>query len=122
MSVLSAFNTQCYNFISELSDMYPDDKDLSLGKTSIYLLKKTNPRKLHVLFREYMYEYKEKVFQKDASFFLEKKETEYRVIDDNYFSTIMNLKKYWKELSEESQENMWKYLIVLFKLSDKICN
>lgn len=123
MSLLSAFNTQVENFLTELTEMYPDDKDLAFGKTSVYLLKKTNPRHIHSLFYNYAYPYKEKVLRKDESFFLEKDESKYFYSEEsrkNYFSTILNLKKYWKGMSTESKEQIWTYFLVLFKLSDKL--
>ena len=57
MSLLSAFTTQIFNLIQNLSNIYPEDTDLKLCEKSILLLKKTNPRKIHLLFNTYIVKY-----------------------------------------------------------------
>ena len=61
MSYLKSFNKVLEDFIKELSEMYPNDKEIDLAKNSIYLLKKTNPRKLIEFFYQYFYRLKQKL-------------------------------------------------------------
>ena len=119
MSFLSAFTKQSENFMNELHELYPKDKDIALAKNSIYLLKKTNPKKIFTIFKENIYPYKEQIFNKNENFFLDYNYTsDYGV--SNSFNTIMNLKKYWKLMSNTTKNSIWLYLQVLLKLSDKI--
>ena len=50
MSILSAFTNQLLNLINNLCEMYPNDPDLSFTKTSVILMKKSNPRKLQEIY------------------------------------------------------------------------
>ena len=58
MSALTSFNTQLYNLIDSLCKLFPHDSDLSLTKTSISFMKRSNPRKLQVLFNDYVSKFK----------------------------------------------------------------
>ena len=118
MSFLSAFNTQLENFAKELNNLYPDDKDIAFAADAIFLLKKTNPRKLYNLIYPQLVEYRKQVFDKDENFFLKRE----LPVDKNYFDTMIQLQSYWKEMSQKTKDNIWLYLQVLYKLSDKIEN
>ena len=128
MSALTAFTTQLSNLSNNLVELYPNDPDLQFTKTSISLLKSTNPRKLQQMFHKYLPQYKEQIMNKNESFLKEhdfvsdtdaaqnSKDTQ------DYANSIMtNLKKYWNDIDEESKDNIWKYLQVLIKLDEKCC-
>jgi hypothetical protein len=116
MSYLTAFNTQVENFTKELGNLYPNDKDIDLAITSLSLLKKTNPRKIHNLIMSSMKSYRTQIFAKDDKFFLDRTFD----LEQNYFDTMINLKAYWNGMSENTKKTIWTYLQVLFKLSDKM--
>ena len=122
MSYLKAFSTQIEAFSNELCSLYPNDTDLKLGHNMLLLLKKTNPRKLQVLFKKYVEEFEDKINNKDESFFLQHDFND--IIEkkgsDNSFLLVIRLKEYWKELSDDNKETTWKYFQILSKLSKKI--
>ena len=70
MSILSAFNNQLINLSNNLMEMYPDDPDISFSNGAIQALKKTNPRKLHELFKEHILKYEPQILSEDNDFFL----------------------------------------------------
>tara|TARA_B100001094_G_C17775202_1_gene597026 strand:+ start:141 stop:503 length:363 start_codon:yes stop_codon:yes gene_type:complete len=119
MSYLKAFTKQMEQFINELSEMFPQDKHIAMGKSTLFIVKKANPRKLLEFFKFYFYKYEDKIMSKDESFFLE------RNFDDQLsdyvksLNAITNLKQYWKNLTEKTKNTIWLYLIVLLKLSKK---
>ena len=124
MSFLTAFTNQLVNLITDLSDIYPDDKEITLIKTSVSLLKMANPRKLLESFVIYIHPYREKINTRDISFFLEHSfndiGTEYT--QDKSFEKVRDkFRQYWSELSEHNKDTIWKYFQVLLVLSDK-CN
>ena len=125
MSVLSAFTTQLTNLSNNLSDLYPNDADLQFSKTTINLLKSTNPRQLQRIFNSYIPKYKEQIMSKNETFLIKCDFVSNDLDKDSqsdYANSIMNnLKKYWSIMDEESKENIWKYLQVLLVLNDK-CN
>uniref|UniRef100_A0A6C0IYD0 Uncharacterized protein n=1 Tax=viral metagenome TaxID=1070528 RepID=A0A6C0IYD0_9ZZZZ len=126
MSVLNAFTTQLSNLSQNLCKMFPNDSSLQLTNMSISLLKKNNPRQLNDLFNRYIPKYKAQILNKDSNFFIERNTEDY--LDENnevenienIENIILNLKKYWNSMDNESQENIWKYLQVLIVLNDQL--
>ena len=122
MSYLTAFNTQLTNFIDELINLFPKDKEISLAKDTIMFLKKTNPRKIIEFFRDYFLKYENKIKTRDVSFFIDK---DYNNEVSEYvksLNVITNLKNYWKNLSQNTKDNIWLYMNVLVKLCKKYYN
>jgi len=124
MSSLSAFTNQLLNLSTNLCELYPEDPDLEFTKNSIHFMKKSNPRKIQRLFDQYIAKYKPQILSKEADFFLNRDIVKDDLNLDNqtvdYAQTIMlNLKKYWSDIDNESRENIWKYLQVLIILNDK---
>lgn len=122
MSTLSAFITQITNLVDELHALYPKDSDILMGKNSLYLIKKTNPRKLLELFRNHVLPYEKFIIDNDENFFLNN--TYKEQLQSNYndsLQTILNLKKYWSSMSDNTKKNIWLYFNILVKLC-KMCN
>lgn len=131
MSILTAFTTQVLNLATELTNMYPNDSFFKSGLTAASLMKKTNPRLLHNLMMEKMTEYRDHIFAEDDHFFteqinkLEEKnkqntETDTEQTEQDNFNFILRVRTYWKEMSPNTKKQIWMYLKVLFKLSDKL--
>ena len=126
MSILNAFTSQLSNLSQNLCEMFPNDSNLQFTNMSINLLKKSNPRQLNHWFNTYIPKYKSQILNKDSDFFIERNTEEYieqtNKIEniENIENIILNLKKYWKSMDADSQENIWKYLQVLIVLNDKI--
>ena len=126
MSLLSAFTTQLINLTTNLSEMFPNDPDLQFTKNSISLIKKTNPRKLQLIFNKYVKQYEKYILDKNEEFLLNANFLNNINVDNTKLeyaeSIINNLRKYWSKLDEESKENIWKYLQVLMILNNKCVN
>ena len=129
MSLLTAFTTQVLNLATELTNMYPNDSFFKSGLTAASLMKKTNPRLLHNLMMEKMSEYREHIFAENDIFFTEQinkleeekqKETKTEQAEQDNFNFILRVRTYWKEMSPNTKKQIWMYLKVLFKLSDKL--
>ena len=119
MSYLKAFTTQLDKFFNELCEMFPEDKNIAMAKDTLFFVKKTNPRKLLEFFKYYFYQYETKILQKDESFFLERNYDNDLSDYVKSLNAVTNLKQYWKNLSEQTKNSIWLYLIVLLKLSKK---
>jgi hypothetical protein len=133
MSLLTAFTTQVLNLATELTNMYPNDSFFKSGLTAASLMKKTNPRLLHNLMMEKMSEYREHIFAENDIFFTEQInkleeekqketniETKTEQAEQDNFNFILRVRTYWKEMSPNTKKQIWMYLKVLFKLSDKL--
>jgi len=120
MSYLSAFNTQLENFINELSELFPKDTDIAFAKNTIYLLKKTNPKKTSKIFKSYMNKFEDQINNKNEDFFLNRNYNDIHDGVKSSLNTVMNLKKYWKSMTNNTRNNIWLYLQILIKISKKI--
>lgn len=113
------FNNTMTEFIKDLIKVFPDDKDIKLFKNSFDLLKIANEKKPCKMFYDVIQEYKEAIYKKDESFFLQKDYSD--IINqeaDVTTSLIDKLKAQWTNLGT-NKDIVWKYLIILCKLSDK---
>jgi len=139
MSILTAFGVQVINLCTELTNMYPEDSFFKSGLTAASLMKKTNPRLMHNLIMEKMSEYRDQIFNEDDAFFAKEinkmennkktesnTETETKVdilnsqSDEDNFNFILRVRTYWDEMSPNTKKQIWMYLKVLFKLSDRL--
>ena len=55
MTALGAFNTQLIRFFKELSETYPEERDIKLATEAIEGAKKINPKMILDLFKDYVY-------------------------------------------------------------------
>ena len=63
-SYLKIFITQFNNFIDDMILLCPEDNDFKVFKNGVSLLNRTNPRKILVLFDEYIEKYKDKISER----------------------------------------------------------
>lgn len=117
---LSLFVNQLNSLCSELSDMYPEDVDIKMAKTSIDTMKKMNPKVIYNTFSQYVYPFKDQILNRNEDFFLNMDFSKINGVEATNMMTVMNLKKYWGTMSDQTKECMWQYFGVLIKLCDKI--
>lgn len=115
---MSAFFDQLTAFTNELSQMYPDDADLSLGVTTMTLMRKTNPALVVNYVRDNVLKFEEKIMNKDETFFMAYDYQEYSSdVDMNIFQKV---KDYNSQMSPASKENVWKYVQNITRLCKAI--
>lgn len=122
-SYLSIFTTQMDEFATELTTMFPEDVDLKMALNMIKLMKRSNPRKLVDVFQKFATSYRDQILKKDEQFFIQHDFNDLATKtnhQDYTFSLVTQIKSHWSEMSETSKSAAWNYLIVLFKLSDKL--
>lgn len=120
--IVNTFNLQLINLATVLSKRFEDDNDLKLAVTGIQTLKKANSNKNIEMFTLYVYKYREKIMTKNEEMLLDT-----NFVNDNLsdtsdtgaFDIMSKLKAKWMSLAAEEKENIWKYLQVLIKLTDK---
>jgi hypothetical protein len=120
---LTAFNNLIFKFIDDLIQTFPEENDFKVYKRALSILKTANAKKMCVIFKNYSNVYKEKILNKDESFFLENEYNEMQTDygDENTVEQVINkLKQYWTQLSTDNKVKIWKYLETLIKLGDLI--
>ena len=120
---LTAFNNLIFKFTDDLIETFPEENDFKVYRRALSILKAANAKKMCAIFKNYSHIYREKILNKDESFFLENQYDEIKAAneDENTVEKVINkLKKYWGELSDENKLKIWKYLETMIKLADLI--
>lgn len=113
--LMNAMFDQFISFVSELSEMYPDDSDFPLFLTSLRMLKMTNPSLLAKYVYDNTSQFEDKILSKNEKFFIDYSFSEYsQDVDLNIFS---KLKNYISNMNDSSKESVWKYIQNIFRLS-----
>jgi hypothetical protein len=116
--LIDTFFNQFTDFLKQLENMYPDDTDFPVFLTTLNLLKSTNPILVVKFVKENIVDlYKDKILNKDESFFLDQDYTKHGDVDLNI---VHKLKKYVKDMSPNSKDVVWKYIELIMKLTIKI--
>ena len=120
---ISVFNEKFLEFIKDLIETFPEDKDFKLCKQSFNLLLMVDAKKPIEMFNLYAMKYKEKILKQDEMFFLDHdfKEEIDNDIDANFsMELLIKLKKSWKGLTFKNKEVIWSYLQLLYKVNEKV--
>ena len=120
--LLSAFNNLVIKFNEDLISTFPEENDFKVYKRGIILLNSANSKKICLLFKDYMKFYRQKIIEKDESFFLNNNYIDIvnKVQSDGLESIITKLKNYWNNMSSGNKDKIWEYLNSLIKLSELI--
>lgn len=117
--LMTALFDQFTSFLTELSEMFPEDPDFSLFITSVRLLKSTNPSLLVKHIYENTIEFEDKIMNKDEQFFMEHDFEQHKENVD--MDILSKLKQYVSSMSPESKESVWKYCQNVVRLA-KACH
>lgn len=121
-SYLSAFNNLILKFNDDLIVVFPEENDFKVYRRGFDFLIKSNVKKVCNLFKIYTFNYRQKILDRDETFFL--KDASYSDVvntkDEGIVLVINKLKNYWGDLSEENQKKIWDYMNTLIKLADLV--
>ena len=118
---IDVFNQKFEEFIKDMIMIYPADKDFKLMKNSFNLLKLADDKKPFEMFSKFGAKFEDPVKRRDENFFLTNSYNDIRAEESNLTDDLIDkLKGYWKNLSEDNKEAIWKYLEIFFKLKQTI--
>ena len=121
MSLLSAFNTSVINFLDDCILIFPNDNDFKVYKRALQMLTKYNPRKVNIIFKEYLELYRVQIETRNETFFLENNYEEVKKYnEEEIFNVINKLKEYWKNIDNNNKEKIWGWMELLKQISDKL--
>jgi hypothetical protein len=120
--ILSAFNDHFMEFVDDVQRVFPDNDDITTVKTSLVSFRKTNPRLILLVFKEQVIgKYRNEIEKGDINFFIDK---DYKQDVGQMGSSKMILEKIdclrqpIREMKQEDQNKVIKYIQNLMKLSD----
>jgi hypothetical protein len=120
MSALGAFNTQLIRFFEDLTDTFPEERDIKMALEAVQAAKKINPKMILDLFWENVYvDLHDPISREDdvsvIAFAKSKINTQYNEMSP----ALLIFDKYWPTMSQTNRDVIWQYLEVLCKLCEK---
>lgn len=120
MSALGAFNTQLIRFFEQLSETYPEERDIKLSLEAIRGAKMINPKLILDLFYEHVYkDLKDLIKDKDADTMIAYARKKISTQFNEISPALAIFDKHWGTMTVDNQEVIWKYLQVLCVLCER---
>lgn len=120
MSILGAFNNQLIHFFEELTDSFPEERDIKMGLEALQGAKKINPKLILDLFYEHVYkDANEIIMHEDERAIVEYARTKIGQQFNEMSSALVIFDKHWFTMTPNNQSAIWKYLKVLCALCAK---
>jgi len=119
MSALAAFCTLVVEFFEDISEQYPDEKDIAMAASALKFLKKTNPRLIHTQFVKAMTtDLRQRILDEDEEFIIKKAK---EILDKGDTKTALWIfDKHWSTMSETNKQLVWKYIKAMVILSGRV--
>jgi len=121
--LLSAFNTNFFDFIEDVQDVFGEDTSIKKAKIALSMIKKVNPTLIIKIWYTYVCsQYETEINNNNIAFFIEKdykKDFVYVNYSDDIISNIDKLREPVRNMSKENQEKSLMYvknLCILSKL------
>ena len=123
MSALGAFNTQLLRFFEELTETYPEERDIKLALEGLQATKKINPKLILDLFYEHVYhDLHEAIAKDDEDFVITYAKSKISSQFNEMSAALIIFDKHWLTMNDANQKAIWKYMKVLCALCIKAKN
>ena len=120
MSFLGAFNTQLIRFFEDLSETYPEEREIKMSLEAIQGLKKINPKMILELFYEHVYQpMHEAIGREDEVVVIEYANRKISTQFNEMSIALVMFQKHWTTMTDGNRSSIWKYLKVLCVLCEK---
>ena len=117
-NIKSIIITQITNFVNELNEIYPNNKEITVFRERFNLLKNVNSQLILDYFIKYIYTHKEKILNENENFFLDGGGQE--KIHESNLNMRDNIRKLWiNNMTEDNKKIVWKYFKTFILLIDK---
>ena len=121
MSVLSVFCNQLLSFFEDMSETYPEEKDIAMAASALKLLKQVNPRLIHTVFMNAVdKELIENVLNENEVYVIEKAKD---ILNSKYSEiayAFWIFDKHWTTMTETNKRHVWDYFKTIVILAQKV--
>jgi hypothetical protein len=122
-SPLGIFNNQLIKFFEDLSQSFPEERDIKSALELIRLAKLSNPRIIQTLFYEHVYKsLDEPIKREDSDFVVAYAKSKIENQFNEISPALLIFQKYWTTISDNSKKSIWNYLKVLCILCERAKN
>ena len=120
MDTLQKFNVTFEEFIEDLVKVFPDDPELRVYEMLLRSCLKSDPRYVLDVFHSCVtVPYAEEILSKNEDFFLRHQYDSITETSSQALDVVDRIKSYWKDMSEQNKEIIWKYFRILVLLDRK---
>jgi len=111
--ILTVFNKKLMEFVKEVIDMYPTNKDFKAMRTQLRMVMNSAETLPIEKFKKYVaVKYRTYINERNEQFFLQLD------LSGTPFESFNYLKDMWKTTTPTTKDAMWKYIELLTKLCD----
>ena len=122
-SPLGIFNNQLIKFFEDLSESFPEERDIKSALELIRLAKLSNPRIIQTLFYEHVYKsLDEPIKREDSDYVVSYAKSKIENQFNEISPALLIFQKYWTTISDNSKKSIWNYLKVLCILCERAKN
>jgi hypothetical protein len=120
MSYLKAFNTKLIDFFTDLSETYPEERDIKYALEAIQGLAKINPKMIVDLFYEYVYlKMSDAIKREDEVVVISIAKSTIKGQYNEMHASLLIFDKYWPDMTENNRSAIWNHMKVLVLLCEK---
>ena len=120
-STLGLFNNKLISFFEDLSDTFPEERDIKLATEGIIGIKKINPRLILDMFMEYVKKpLQQYIMDEDDEAIINYARVAIKSQFNEISPALMIFDKHWSTMTEKNQRSIWNHLKILIILADKI--
>jgi len=118
---LAAFNNKLLEFVEDLSETYPEEKDIKVALDALKMLKKANPKLIHSGFMDYIYpEFHTPVKTEDENALIAKAKTVLNSEYKDYAFAYIIFDRHWSTMSETNKKAIWAWCKVIVVLAERV--
>ena len=123
MSALGAFNTQLIRFFEQLSETYPEERDIKMALQTIMGAKLINPKLILDLFYEHVCkDLKQTIIDENSEVMIKYAKYKISAQFNEMSPALLIFDKHWDTMTQENRKVIWKYLQVLCSLCERARN
>jgi hypothetical protein len=120
MTYYECFNNKLDEFLKDLTNTFPDLKDIKLLRNGVNIAKVADMKLPQQVFDQTVaLKYEKQILEKDENFFMNEDYTEVLSTHGVDFNLVPQLKEVWTSLDESNKDAVWKYMQVLVLLNKK---
>jgi hypothetical protein len=118
---LALFCNQLIAFFEDLAETYPEEGDISKAAQTLSLAKQANPRLVHRLFMENVYQVAAaEILEEDEDFLIEKARQRMESGDAKMKYAYWVFDRFWGTMTETNKQHVWRYLKSLVLLASRV--
>lgn len=117
---LTAFNNQLIAFFEDISETYPEERDLAKATDALKALRRMNPKLLHAKFMELVYPdfHKPVLAEDEVTMMAKAKEVLHGEHSDFSFAWVI-FDRHWTGMSDSNKKHIWNYCKAITLLAEK---